>query len=121
MENCFLLSCHESLLVGNRSECGRFSCQEGKHYPVFNLYFHKANNEYFYCINREQLGQYGKSVAEDRDKYCPTRCDKCNICKEMSDVFIELQDSYFFIQKLALLIIKKKFHINLFCGVYLIV
>ena len=79
-----------------RSECDRFSCQEGNHSPVFNLYFHKGNNEYFYCINREQLGQYWKCVVEDRDSFCPSRCDQCNICKEMSDVFTELQDSYFF-------------------------
>ena len=59
MENRFLLCCHDSLLVGNQSECDRFSCQEGKQSSAFNLYFHKANNEYFYCINREQLGQFG--------------------------------------------------------------
>ena len=58
MENRFLLCCHDSLLVGTRSECDRFSCQEGKHSAVFNLCFHKAKNEYFYCINREQLGKY---------------------------------------------------------------
>ena len=94
MENRFLLCCHDSLLVGTRSECDRFSCQEGNHSPVFNLYFHKGNNEYFYCINREQLGQYWKCVVEDRDSFCPSRCDQCNICKEMSDVFTELQDTY---------------------------
>ena len=96
MENRFLLCCHDSLLIGIRPECDRFTCKEGKHSPVFILYFHKANNEYFYCIKREQLGQYWRCVVEDRDRYCPTRCDKCNICKEMSDVFTELQDSYFF-------------------------
>ena len=58
MENRFLLCCHDSFLVDTRSECDRFNCQEGKHSPSFNLYFHKANNEYFYCINIEQLGQY---------------------------------------------------------------
>ena len=31
--------------------------------------------------------------------FCPDRCDKCDICKEMSDVFTELQDSYFFYPK----------------------
>ena len=94
MENRFLLCCHDSLLVGTRSECDRFSCQEGNHSPVFNLYFHKGNNEYFYCINREQLGQYWKCVVEDRDSFCPSRCDQCNICKKMSDVFTDY--SYFF-------------------------
>ena len=47
-------------------------------------------------MNREQLGQYWRCVIEDRDVFCPDRCDKCNICKEMSDVFPELQESYFF-------------------------
>ena len=31
--------------------------------------------------------------------FCPERCDKCNICKEMTDVFTELQDSCFFYPK----------------------
>ena len=53
MENRFLLSCHHSLLIGAQSECDRFTCTEGKHSPVFILYFYKANNEYFYCINRK--------------------------------------------------------------------
>ena len=91
MENRFEICCHDSLLVGTRSECDRLSC-EGKHKPVFNLYYHKANSEYFYCVNREQLGQYWRCVVEDRDAFCPGKCDKCNMCKEMSDVFAELQD-----------------------------
>ena len=62
---------------------------------VIYLFYHKVNNEYFYCVNREQLGQYWRCVVEDRDVFCRDRCDKCNICKEMS-VFSELQDSYFF-------------------------
>ena len=44
MENRFLICCRDSLLIGTRSECNRFSCQEGKHLPVFNLYYHKNNN-----------------------------------------------------------------------------
>ena len=77
------------------SECYRLSC-EGNHHPVFKLFYHKTNNEYFYCVNRDQLGQYLQCVVEERDTFCPERCDKCNVCKEMSDVFTELQDSYFF-------------------------
>ena len=48
-------------------------------------------------------------MVEDRDVYCPSRCDQCNICKEMcnqcnickemSNIFTELQDSYFFYRK----------------------
>ena len=47
-------------------------------------------------MNRKQLGEYWRCVTEDGDSFCLDRCDKCNICKAMSDVFAELQDSYFF-------------------------
>ena len=57
MENRFPICWHDSLFIGTRSECDRLSCQEGKHSPVFHVYYHKANNEYFYCLNRKQLGQ----------------------------------------------------------------
>ena len=92
MTNRFEICCHDSLLIAIRSECDRLTCK-GKF--TCNLFYHKVNNEYFYCVNREQLGQYWRCVVEDRDVFCPDRCDKCNICKEMS-VFSELQDSYFF-------------------------
>ena len=38
-------------------------------------------------------------MVEDRDSFCTSKCDKCNICKKMTDVFVELQDSYFFYPK----------------------
>ena len=98
MENCFLTCCHDSVLIGTRSECDRLQCQ-GNQDPVFNVFYHKVNNEYFYCFNRNQLGQYWKCVVEDRDFFCSSRCDRCSICKEMSDVFSELQDSYFLYPK----------------------
>ena len=63
---------------------------------MFNLYHRKNNSKYFYCLNRNQLQQYWQCVVEDRDSFCPDRCEKCNVCKEMADVFTELQDSYFF-------------------------
>ena len=85
MENRFEICCHDSVLTGSRSECDRLSC-EGKH-TEFNLFYHKVNSEYFYCVNRQQLGEYWRCVIEDRDCFCPDRCDKCNICKAMSDVF----------------------------------
>ena len=104
MENRFLNCYFDSLLIGTRSECDRFRCQERnfvvkKDYPAFKLYHHKVNNEYFYCVNRDQLGQYWKCVVEDRDYFCPQKCDKCAICKEMTDIFTELTDSYFFLSK----------------------
>ena len=42
MENRFEICCLDSLLIGTRSECDRLSCTEGKHAPVFNLYYHKV-------------------------------------------------------------------------------
>ena len=114
MENRFLNCYFDSLLIGTRSEGDRFRCQERnfvvkKDYPAFKLYHHKVNNEYLYCVNRDQLGQYWKCVVEDRDYFCLQKCDKCAICKEMTDIFTELTDSYFFfVQKLVLQIIKKK-------------
>ena len=83
MENRFEICCHDSVLIGSRSECDR-------------LFYHKVNSEYFYCVNRQQLGEYWRCVIEDRDSFCPDRCDKCNICKAMSDVFAQLHNSYFF-------------------------
>ena len=99
MENRFWLCCFDSVLIGTRSECDRFSCQEGKHNPPFNLYYHKNNNRFFYCLNRDQLGQYWKCMVEDRNYLCPQKCDKGVICKEMIGMFVELQDSYFFYPK----------------------
>ena len=50
-------------------------------------------------MNRNQLGQYWQCVVKDRDTICQSRCDGCNICKEMNDVFVDLQDAYFFSPK----------------------
>ena len=98
MENRFSCCCFDSLLIGTQSECDRLQCQ-GNHNPVFNLFYYKVNNQYFYSLNRKQLGQYWRCVVEDRDYFCSSRCDRCSICKEMSDVFSQLQDSWFFYQK----------------------
>ena len=99
MENRFLACCFDSALIGTRSECDRLSCE---HSPEFDVYYHKVNNEYFYCLNRKQLGQYWQCVIKDRDTFCPDRCEKFTICKEMTDVFTELQDSFFFCPKQSL-------------------
>ena len=99
MENLFLTCCFDSVLIGTRSECDRLSCEHGKHSPEFEVYYHKVNNQYFYCLNWKQLGQYWQCVIKYRDTFCPDRCEKCSICKEMTDMFVELQDSCFFYPK----------------------
>ena len=97
MVNQFLTFCYDSVLIGTRSKRDRLQCQ-GNHNPVFNVFHHKVNNQYFYCLNRKQLGQYWRCVVEDRDYFCSSRCDRCSICKEMT-VFSELQGSWFFYPK----------------------
>ena len=89
-------------MIGTHSECERLSCENEKHCPEFDVYYHKVNNEYFYCLNRKQLGQYWQCVIKDRYIFCLERCEKCSICKETADVFTELQDSLFFYPKQSL-------------------
>ena len=93
MENRFLNCCFDYTLVGFCSKCDRLSC-EGNHDPVFDLYYQRTNNEYCYCLNRNQLGQYWQCVV--KDTFCPSHCDSCTVCKEMSDIYVELNDAYFF-------------------------
>ena len=117
----FLTCCFDSVLIGIRSECNRLSCEHEKHSPEFEVYYYKVNNWYFYCLDQKQLGQYWQCVIKDKDTFCPDRCEKCSICKEMTDVFTELQDSFFFYSKQSFTKMMIQFHINQFCGVYLIV
>ena len=120
MENCFLTCCHDSVLIGTRSECDRLQCQ-GNQDPVFNVFYHKVNNEYFYCFNRNQLGQYWKCVVEDRDFFALADTIDVVFVKKCLMFFLNCKTVIFFIQKLLSLIIMMKFRINLFCGVYLLV
>ena len=76
MKNRFLICCHHCVLVGTRSKCDRYSCENGKHSPEFDVYYHKANNKYFYCLNHQQLGQYWQCVISDRDAFL-----FCIMCK----------------------------------------
>ena len=93
-ENC----CFDYTLIGTHSECDRLSC-EGQHKPVFNLYYHKINKETCYCLNQDQLGQFWQCVVNDRNKFCPERCEKCHVCNIMYEVFVELQNVYLFSPK----------------------
>ena len=66
MGNRFLNCCFDYTLTGTCSECDRLS-YEGNHDPVFNLYYHKINKSWCYCLNRNQLRQYWKGIVQDRD------------------------------------------------------
>ena len=81
MENHVLTCCFDSVLIGTRSEGDRLSCEHEKYSPQFEVYYHKVNNWYFYCLIGKQLGQYWKGGIKYRDTFCPDRCEKCSICK----------------------------------------
>ena len=84
----------------------------GNRDPAFAVFYQRANDEYCYCLNRKQLGQYWRCIVEDTNFLCSGRCERCKACKEMSHVFDELQDSYFLYQMLKLQTIMKISLIN---------
>ena len=54
MENkCY----HSYDIIRSTTQCDRLNC-EVNHNPAFDIFFHKVNNEYCYCLDRQQLGQY---------------------------------------------------------------
>ena len=54
--------------------------------PEFTVYYHRSNNEYCYCLDRKQLGQYWRCVNENHDKLCFRKRTKCLIFKEASGI-----------------------------------
>ena len=89
--------CFDSQKIGLRNEFDMLSC-EGKH-SDFGLFFHRTNNEYFYCLNSKQLGKYYHCVLNDQEVFCPEKCAEYAIFKLDVMVFENLQDSYFFLSK----------------------
>ena len=96
MKNKFEKCCFDYDLVRKASQCDRINCLE--HESKFSVYYHKVNNDYCYCLNHIQLGEYWRCVLNDRDYFCSNSCEKCMICKEVSHIFSELPDGYFFDQ-----------------------
>ena len=120
MKNCFTKCCFDYEVVGFHSECDIQGCK-GNYDPAFTVYYQKVNDEYCYCLNRKQLGQYWRCVVENTNFLCPSRCERCKACKEMPHVFSKLQDSYiFFIQELSIQILLNISLINRCYGVFLI-
>ena len=81
--------------------CDRLTC-DGKHDPVFNILFDKSTNEYCYCLNRKQLEQYWDCVSKNREAICSKKCsvfdvfNKCMLCRQVADIWYELQKNFFF-------------------------
>ena len=82
-------------LVRKTSKYDRINCFANPD-PQFSVYYHKNDNQSCFCLNRRQLRQYWRCIINDRDYFCPSSCKQCKICKEVSHIFSELQNSYFF-------------------------
>ena len=102
MENKFE-KCYDA--IRSTTQCDRLNC-EVNHNPAFDILFHKVNNQYCYCLYCQQLGQYWRCVVENHNLLYLRKRDKCNVCKEVSLIFTNLQESYFFIQILHWLVLK---------------
>ena len=95
MENSFEKFCFDYDIIRSTTQCDWLKC-EANHNPVFIVYYQKANNEYCYCLNRNQLGQYWQCIVENSALLCPSKCEEGEVYKETSHIFTELQDSWFF-------------------------
>ena len=53
-------------------------------------------------MNRKQLQQYWDCVSKNREAICPEKCsvfdvfNKCMLCREVADIWYELQKNYLF-------------------------
>ena len=72
MENRFEFCCSDLDVFRSTSECDRLTC-DGKHNRVFTILLQKSSNEYCYCLNRMQLGQYWRCVCENQNSICPKK------------------------------------------------
>ena len=95
MSYYFQKCCCDSEKIGVINECDRMSCILNRRHE-FEKYYYKRNDETFYCLHRKQLGKYWHCVIEDQRFFCPERCDDCEVCKVLNEVFENLQDAYFF-------------------------
>ena len=83
------------IMICVTSQCDWLNC-EVNHDPPFEIFSHKNNDEYYYCLNCKQLNQYWHCVTQNMKLLCPRDCGKCFACKEFSLIYAEWQESYFF-------------------------
>ena len=111
--------CYDFDLVRKTSQCDRINCF-ANHDPQFSVYYHKNNNQSCFCLNRRQLGQYWRCIINDRDYFCPSSCEQCKVCKEVSHIFSELQNAYFLIQIHVFIALLKIYLMNPLLGAFLV-
>ena len=95
MENRFEKCCFDYDLVCVTTQFDRLNCESNQD-PPFEIFFHKNNDEYCYCLDRNQLDQYWHCVTQNMKLLCPRDCGKCFACKEFLLIYTELKESYFF-------------------------
>ena len=81
MENRFTKCCFDFEVVGCHSECNRSKCKRN-HDPAFAVFYQRANNEYCYCLNCKQLGQYWRCIVEDANYLCSSRCEDVKLAEK---------------------------------------
>ena len=81
MENRFEKCCFDFGVIRSSTQCDRLNC-EAKYNPAFTVCYHNINNEYCYCLNREQLCQYWRCIVEDNASLCPTKCENARFAKK---------------------------------------
>ena len=57
-------------------------------------FFHRNNDETFYCLNRKQLEEYQQCVIAEQQAFCPDKCGFCEICKEFDQIYDCLKRSF---------------------------
>ena len=68
MSYYFQKCCFDSEKIGVRNECDRLTrISNGKH--NFGLFFHRNNDETFYCLNKKKLEEYWQCVIAERHKH----------------------------------------------------
>ena len=109
---CYFKKCYfDAQVVGTQKECDILNC-DGK-LTEFTLFFHKVNNEYFYCLNRKQLDEYWECIVKDQEIFCSEKCHDCVVCKFLIEASDGLRRIYFFHQEKTCLI-------SLFYGIFLL-
>ena len=76
-----------------RNECDKLSCISNGKYN-FGLFFHRNNDETFYCLKRKQLEGYWQCVIAEQQAFCPDKCCFCGICKEFDHISDFLKRSW---------------------------
>lgn len=117
MESRFEKCCFDFDVIRSYTQCDRLNC-EAKHSPVFTVYYHNVDNEYCYCLNREQLGQYWRCIVEDNASYVQLSVKNARFAKKRHIFLLSCRIVGIFIQILKFELVLKVSLINQLNGVF---